>query len=514
MPPKLSAAASRSVSTGKTSSSSYLRANGIISSRAKARAVSFIARCSSVSSKSIAATDNGSACERQSSRMIVRSTLTIDHVRDGRRNRLRCLVDVLHDTLYRIAGNRIDLQFHSLCFSEKTRILHRIHEGVTQRRRALRGNAGGRQKWPSHWLASKDQLEDLPLLLGFRKIHDQRNIRQIGMLVEGQLHQDVDLFFIQPGLVSCDDARPRPAASPHHFAAFHCQVDVITAGIAGDDLELGMQRGIENLGKLIGISGWTRSPDCQLFVHDVLKLGDAARVPGDTDADFIVHAADPVELGRIELSLRGAEQGIESSTASDHAECGAVLGPDVVKPVGEHEATGTRHVLRHDGRITRNEAPHVTRECSSIDVVSAPGAVADVKIDRLALVEARQSLRMTQRGRAERQNRGGTDNCPNTHVILPSRPCDDPLGNGRCCLRRDPCARPRPGDARSQASASVCLADKPPFAVESMEPQADGSNRSISAAFMRAELPKWAKPQACRYYGAIGAAGVSGPAGT
>src|SRR4029450_6084837 len=48
---------------------------------------------------------------------------------------------------------------------------------------------------------------------------------------------------------------------------------------------------------------------------------------------------------------------------------------------------------------------------------------------------------------------------------------------------------------------------------ESMEPQADGSNRSISAAFMRAELPKWAKPQACRYYGAIGAAGGRGRAG-
>src|SRR6266540_6855985 len=208
MPPKPSAAASRSVSTGKTSSSSHWRANGIISSRAKARAVSFIARCSSVSSKSIVATDNGSACDRQSSRMIVRSTLTIDHVRDCRRNRLRCLVEVLHDALYRIAGNRIDLQFHSLCFSEKTRILHRIHEGLSQSLRALRGNAWGRQKRPSHWLASKDQLKDLPLLVGFRKIHDQRNIRQISVFIEGQLHQDVDLFFIQPGFVSCDDARP------------------------------------------------------------------------------------------------------------------------------------------------------------------------------------------------------------------------------------------------------------------------------------------------------------------
>src|SRR5215813_2631569 len=55
MPPRPSAAASRSVSTGKTSSSSHCRANGIIAPRAKARAVSLIARCSSVRSKSMTA---------------------------------------------------------------------------------------------------------------------------------------------------------------------------------------------------------------------------------------------------------------------------------------------------------------------------------------------------------------------------------------------------------------------------------------------------------------------------
>src|SRR6516164_2815511 len=66
MPPRPSAAASRSVSTGKISSSSHCRANGIIAARAKARAVSLIARCSSVRSKSMTATDNGSPFDRQS----------------------------------------------------------------------------------------------------------------------------------------------------------------------------------------------------------------------------------------------------------------------------------------------------------------------------------------------------------------------------------------------------------------------------------------------------------------
>src|SRR6266508_1130475 len=61
MPPKPSAAARRSVSTGKVSASSHSRANGIISSRAKARAVSWMARCSSVRSKSMAVTGASSA---------------------------------------------------------------------------------------------------------------------------------------------------------------------------------------------------------------------------------------------------------------------------------------------------------------------------------------------------------------------------------------------------------------------------------------------------------------------
>src|SRR3954453_20303403 len=66
MPPKPSAAAWRSVSAGNTSSSSHWRANRIISPWAKARAVSLMARCCSLSSKSMGATDSAGVCRRQS----------------------------------------------------------------------------------------------------------------------------------------------------------------------------------------------------------------------------------------------------------------------------------------------------------------------------------------------------------------------------------------------------------------------------------------------------------------
>src|SRR5262249_6868320 len=90
----------------------------------------------------------------------------------------------------------------------------------------------------------------------------------------------------------------------------------------------------------------------------------------------------------------------------------------VVERVGEHEAAGARHVLRHDRGITRDEARHMAGERTRIDVIPATGAVADVKIDRFALVEVRGTLRVSERDRTEREDRGGADQSQNTHVIL------------------------------------------------------------------------------------------------
>src|SRR6184192_1721113 len=173
MPPKPSLAASLSVSTGKISSSSHWRANGIIAARAKARAVCCIARCSSLSSKSMVATDNGRAIGRQ---LTKGSRLMVDHIGHRCSNRLRRLVDVLHDCLHRIARNGIDLQLHLISFSEKAWILHRIHERFAQGGRTIHGNAWRSQKRPPHRLARKDQPEDSPLFVTLSKIHHQRNV--------------------------------------------------------------------------------------------------------------------------------------------------------------------------------------------------------------------------------------------------------------------------------------------------------------------------------------------------
>src|SRR5207249_10481316 len=61
---------------------------------------------------------------------------------------------------------------------------------------------------------------------------------------------------------------------------------------------------------------------------------------------------------------------------------------------------------------------HDALPISSIDVIPTASAVADVKINRLALVETQWILRVRVQGGAERQKCGGADCGHNAHVIL------------------------------------------------------------------------------------------------
>ena len=62
---------------------------------------------------------------------------------------------------------------------------------------------------------------------------------------------------------------------------------------------------------------------------------------------------------------------------------------------------------------------HRDDERASVDVISPAGAVADVKIDRLALVKVRRTLRVTERDRTECEDRRDADQSRDTHVVPP-----------------------------------------------------------------------------------------------
>ena len=93
-------------------------------------------------------------------------------------------------------------------------------------------------------------------------------------------------------------ARPRPAAAAVHLAALHREVDVVAAGIAGDDLHLGAEHAVDDARELVGVGGRAGAADVELRGQQVFELGDlGAAVPHHADADLVVGAADPVELG-------------------------------------------------------------------------------------------------------------------------------------------------------------------------------------------------------------------------
>src|SRR5262245_7554111 len=133
---------------------------------------------------------------------------SIDHLRHRGGDRLRRAIDLLHDRLHRIAGNRVDLQLHLFGFGEEFAALHRIHERLAQDGDPFCGDAGRREERPSHRLAGEHQLENLPLLLRLGKVHDQRDVQKIDALAQRELHQHVDLLVIDPALVGRDHARP------------------------------------------------------------------------------------------------------------------------------------------------------------------------------------------------------------------------------------------------------------------------------------------------------------------
>src|SRR5262249_14951257 len=235
---------------------------------------------------------------------------------------------------------------------------------------------------------------------------EERKVRQVGMLLERELHQDGDLVVGHPGLAGGLYARPRPAAATVDLAPLHREVDVIAARIAGDDLHPGAEHAVDDAGELVGVGGGAGAAHGQFVGQEIFKPGDlGASVPHDADAHLVVGAADPVELGAVELRGLAAEQRIKAGTAPDGAEHEAVLGCDVEEPVGEPQAAGAIHVLGRHHRIARDVFAEVTGDHSGVDVVAAAHAVADHQVDVLAFVEVGRALRVASRGWSDGKKR-------------------------------------------------------------------------------------------------------------
>src|SRR5262249_22674246 len=214
---------------------------------------------------------NPSAPRRQSSSRApragaaspARASVELSHRRTGLLGELRrrVAVDLEHQALKLLAGNRGDLEFRLLGLRQKILVSHRVREGLAQRRDTILGHVGRRRERTAHHLAAEDELEDGALLVGLREIHDQGHVQEIGMLTQRVLHQQADLFLFYPPPAGRLHGRPRNAAASLRFATLHREINFVTSRIAGYHLELGAEHVVEQRGILIRIVGHSAGAD-------------------------------------------------------------------------------------------------------------------------------------------------------------------------------------------------------------------------------------------------------------
>jgi len=109
------------------------------------------------------------------------------------------------------------------------------------------------------------------------------------------------------------------------------------------------------VGKQARVGGERGAAEDHVLRHGVREAADRrGGRPHAGHAGFLRGRADPVISGRIELGLRGRQQGRAHEPAGDEAPGGAVLGRNAVDEIGRLDAAGARHVANHDRRIAGN----------------------------------------------------------------------------------------------------------------------------------------------------------------
>ena len=192
----------------------------------------------------------------------------------------------------------------------------------------------------------------------------QRHVGELGIPLQRDLHQDDDLLLREPLRPRRLPRRPGIRAAAADLAALHREVDVVAAGIAGDDLELGADELVERLGIVDRAAGDAGRADDQLALSSrpgwcvmpvvCQELITFGRVGG---------VADPEELAHVEFDAGAAESpDAPPCSAMIGMQHGAVLRRHVGEPVGDQHPTGARHVGGDDRRIARDVLADMARD--------------------------------------------------------------------------------------------------------------------------------------------------------
>src|SRR5262249_1923090 len=129
-----------------------------------------------------------------------------------------------------------------------------------------------------------------------RQLLERRDIRQFRITPHPYLDQDVNLLVGKPLRPRRLPGGPGIRAPAADLAAFHREIDVVAARIAGDDLEFGADERVERVGIEIRAAGDSRGAHHQLALHHVPDRADAGRVPGIELMTFGESVVLPIQL--------------------------------------------------------------------------------------------------------------------------------------------------------------------------------------------------------------------------
>ena len=228
------------------------------------------------------------------------------------------------------------------------------------------------------------------------------------VLLGAHLVEQDQAAFLHVLEVAALDRGPRVGNAAHDLAALHGEVDLGTAGIAGDHLVLHAQEPVHDVAGDHGIRGGAGAARDEHLVVELLVVGEARGVPRHRERGFAGERADPVHLERIELGhgILARDQRFHRDAALGRADERAVLGRHVVEEVRHHQRAAAGHVLRDHGGLARDVLDDVARREAGIAVVAAAGGQADEHGHPLALVEVLDRVG-TGRGAGRNENDAG-----------------------------------------------------------------------------------------------------------
>ena len=158
------------------------------------------------------------------------------------------------------------------------------------------------------------------------------------MLLQPELHHQPELALLHR--IDAADARDAPgiAHDPVKLTPAHAEQNLVYAGIASDQLEPGVQDGVERNRKHLRVAPRPAGADLKLpAAQDVVKVPRRSGAGNEEAGDFIVHAAVPMEPGGIESCRRAiaVEQRFHCHAAADESDLRSILGCCVVHIVRE-----------------------------------------------------------------------------------------------------------------------------------------------------------------------------------